>query len=114
MPINAITSLCFTFLVFVGAASYAPTVKTWESKFVKVNKDGSLQYIPDEKGNILPDFSRVGYYGGDRAIPDVPVVKTVNASGNDQATIQSAIDEVSKREVGKTGFRGAILLKKGT
>ena len=50
---------------------------TWESKFIKVNKDGSLKYIPDEKGNIIPDFSRVGYYGGDKDIPDVAVVKTI-------------------------------------
>ena len=49
----------------------------WESKFIKLNKDGSLKYIPDEKGNIIPDFSRVGYYAGDKTIPDIAVVKTV-------------------------------------
>ena len=41
---------------------------SWESKFIKINKDGSLKYIPDEKGNIIPDFSHVGYYGGDKEI----------------------------------------------
>jgi len=88
----------------------------WESKFIKVNKDGSLKYIPDEKGNIIPDFSRVGYYGGDKDIPDVAVVKTIEPAtgGTSEAIIQSAIDEVSKKPLDKNGFRGTILLKKGT
>ncbi len=88
----------------------------WESKFIKLNKDGSLKYIPDEKGNIIPDFSRVGFYGSDKDIPDVAVVKTIEpaAEGTSEEIIQSAIDEVSKRTPGKDGFRGAILLKKGT
>jgi hypothetical protein len=88
----------------------------WESKFIKVNKDGSLKYIPDEKGNIIPDFSRVGYYGGDKDIPDVAVVKTIEpvANGTSEAIIQSAIDEVAKKPLDKNGFRGTILLKKGT
>ena len=88
----------------------------WESKFIKIKKDGSLQYIPDEKGNIIPDFSRVGFYGGDEPIPHVAVVKTVSptGTGNDETNIQAAIDEVSKKPLDKRGFRGAILLKKGT
>src|SRR5688572_3501403 len=88
----------------------------WESMFIKVNKDGSLKYIPDEKGNIIPDFSRVGYYGGDKRIPDVPVVKIIEpvANGTSETIIQSAIEEISKRPLDKNGFRGTILLKKGT
>lgn len=95
--------------------SFQPLSLQWESKFIKVNKDGSLQYNPDEYGNIIPDFSRVGYYGGDKAIPDVPVIKTIepNVNGNSDAVIQSAIDEVAGRTPGKNGFRGTILLKKG-
>ena len=38
----------------------------WQSAFVKTTKDGSLKYVPDEKGNIIPDFSQVGYYRGDK------------------------------------------------
>ncbi len=87
----------------------------WESAFIKVNKNNSLTYIPDEKGNIIPDFSRVGCYWADKQLPELTVVKTVNSSGteNDQNTIQSAIDEVSKRSADRNGFRGTILLKKG-
>ena len=95
--------------------SFQPPITTWESKFIKQNKDGSLKYIQDEKGNIIPDFSRVGYYAGEKNIPDVAVVKTIEpATGTSETIIQSAIDELSKKPLDKNGFRGAILLKKGT
>lgn len=87
--------------------------KKWESRFIKVNDNGSLTYIPDEKGNTIPDFSYVGYYGGDKPIPQAPVVKTLGPSDNDQQTIQSAIDELSRQSPDANGIRGAILLKKG-
>ena len=46
----------------------------------------------------------------------MPVVKTIEpaANGTSEAIIQSAIDEVSKKPLDKDGFRGTILLKKGT
>src|SRR5215213_8983207 len=88
--------------------------KSWESGFVKINKDGSLKYIPDAQGNIIPDFSRVGYYQGDKPLPSIPVVKTISPSADAQQTIQAAIEEVSAMPLNKDGFRGAILLKKGT
>ncbi|SJZ46755.1 hypothetical protein [Sediminibacterium ginsengisoli] len=85
------------------------------SKFVTANSDGSLTYTPDEKGNIIPDFSRVGFYWGDKEIPDIAVVKTISPTGTeaDQQLLQDAIDEVSKRPLDNNGYRGAILLKKG-
>ena len=103
-------------LVIASLFSFQSSSPPWESKFIKVNKDGSLKYIPDEKGNIIPDFSRVGYYGGDKEIPDVAVIKTIEpaAEGTSEAIIQSAIDELSKKPINKDGFRGTILLKKGT
>ena len=70
----------------------------WQSKFVQLKKDGSLNYVPDEKGNTIPDFSRVGYYSGDKIIPDIPPVKTISPSENDQQEIQNAIDELSKKK----------------
>ena len=63
-------------LVFFVLSSFVGQ-KEWQSKYVKLNKNRSLTYIADEKGNIIPDFSRVGYYGGDKEIPDIPVVKTI-------------------------------------
>jgi hypothetical protein len=90
--------------------------KQWQSKFVILNNDGSLKYIPDEKGNIIPDFSKVGFNSGNKIIPDIAVVKIISPSGtdNDQSAIQSAIDELSTKPLDKNGYRGTVLLKKGT
>jgi hypothetical protein len=97
-------------IVFIAVAN----AQKWESAMVKLNKNGSLYYIPDSLGNTIPDFSRVGYYRGDKTIPSVAVVKTITASDdNDGVLIQSAIDEVAALSPRKDGFRGAILLKKG-
>jgi hypothetical protein len=106
----------YTLLIIIFSLLSFLAVDKWESKFIKQNKDGSLQYMPDEKGNTIPDFSRVGYYQGDKAIPSVPVVKTISPplEGSSEAIIQSAIEEVAKRAPGKDGYKGAILLKKGT
>lgn len=89
--------------------------KQWQSRFVHITKNGSLQYFADEKGNIIPDFSRVGYYKGGKPIPEIPIVKTVFPAdtGSSEAIIQAAIDELSKMKPAKNGFKGAILLKKG-
>jgi hypothetical protein len=89
---------------------------TWQSKFVTFNPDGSLTYHPDDKGNTIPDFSRVGYHEQDQPIPDVKVVKTIEApkDGDARQLIQDAINEVSKLPADANGIRGALLLKKGT
>lgn len=87
--------------------------KEWQSKYVSRQKDGSLKYSPDEKGNIIPDFSRVGYLYGDAPIPDVAVVKTIYPSDQAYEQIQAAIEELSRRPTNPDGFRGTILLKKG-
>jgi hypothetical protein len=110
------TKLIFAFCTLLIGGTMLSFVKekAWSSKFLQVNKDGSITYFPDEKGNVIPDFSLVGYHHGKKEIPQVKVVKTVDpVKGDAGATIQAAIDEVSALPVGKEGFRGAILLKKG-
>lgn len=98
------------FLLFTQVSS----AQQWQSSLVKLSKNGSLIYVPDAKGDIIPDFSRVGYHQGNKAIPVVKVVKELSPNGtNDQQRIQTAINEVAKLPIGKDGFRGAILLKKG-
>lgn len=108
----------FTVLAVICAltALSFKTSDSWQSKFVTFNADGTLTYHPDEQGNILPDFSRVGYHENDVPIPDVPVVKTLEApkSGDAGQLIQDAVDEVSKMKHDANGFHGTILLKKGT
>ena len=88
-------------------AAINPTAKTlWLSQ-----SGGKLVYGRDAQGNRIPDFSQVGYYGGDQMIPTVPVRATVTAkaSGDDTARIQKIIDGV-----GATGRPGAVLLAGGT
>lgn len=83
---------------------------------VTLGPDGRLQYRPTAQGDTVPDFSNVGYRGGGVALPVVRRVLTLSPpiSGDAQKLIQSAIDQVSKLKPDDRGFRGAILLTKGT
>lgn len=114
---NKIT-LVLSFLIFIGlATAFTLQEKThWHSRHVSIHEDGTLLYTPDKLGNIIPDFSRVGYHQGDKPVPDVPVKLVISppATGYSQEIIQSAIDELAATEPDEHGFRGAILLKKGT
>jgi hypothetical protein len=61
------------------------------------------------------DFSHAGYRGGGVAIPAVRVARTLSpAAGDNASRIQAAIDEVSRLERGRDGFRGAVQLQPGT
>ena len=108
--------LCLSTALFVLLSFKAVVKKLEEPKYIKVNTNGSLKYLPDAKGNTIPDFSHVGYHQGDKAIPAIAVAKTISAneSGDSQQLLQNAIDEVAQMPLNKDGFRGAILLKKGT
>jgi len=85
------------------------------TSLISVDSNGKLIYIPDSKGNIVPDFSGVGYMNSESPIPTVVVVKTINpVLGDNLANIQNAINEVSVLTPDANGFRGAILFKAGT
>ncbi len=99
-------------LLFVSVQTVAQ--ESWTSKYVKVKKNGSIEYTADSLGNTIPDFSGVGYQKNRKPFPQVAVVRTIQPNGqNDQQLIQSAIDELSNKKPGADGFRGAILLKEG-
>ena len=73
----------------------------------------ALGLDPDENGETLLDFSRVGYRWGDEEIPNLPVVRTLEppAGGADAtALINGAIAELAAKPLVQ---RGAILLKAG-
>jgi len=75
---------------------------------------GKLIYLPDAYGNIIPDFSQVGYKKGS-ALPNVETKITLNPSGKDDTqAIESAINSIAKMPLNLNGFKGALLLKKGT
>jgi hypothetical protein len=76
--------------------------------------DGKLQYVADNLGNKIPDFSNAGYKGGGVPIPYVAIRETVwPVPGDNSANIQAAIDRVSALPQDASGFRGAVLLKMG-
>lgn len=79
------------------------------------NEQGKMLYTPDSLGNRLPDFSYCGYRAGAESIPDVPIRVVVNAQKGDATNrIQAAIEYVATLPLDKNGFRGTVLLGKGT
>jgi hypothetical protein len=100
--------------LLTGLALSGTAQDQWSTDYVYFDKNGKLNYTPDEQGNIIPDFSHVGYRFGDENIPDIPVVVEVEpVDGDDGATIQAAIESLYNAEPDANGFRGAVLLKNG-
>ena len=84
------------------------------SALIQFSAQGRLQYVPDARGNTVPDFSGVGYRNGEVVIPTVPVAVTIGpVTGDNRARIQAAIDLVSALPLNASGFRGAVLLTAG-
>nr|WP_253202556.1 DUF6298 domain-containing protein [Flavobacterium sp. MC2016-06] len=78
-------------------------------------KEGKLTYTADKLGNLIPDFSFAGYMSSDKAIPNLENKIFVPKQEQDATQkIQAAIDYVGNLKPDKSGFRGAVLLDKGT
>ncbi|HTN36521.1 MAG TPA: hypothetical protein VL053_05570 [Arachidicoccus sp.] len=116
MQLSVRNSLILGAAIALLGTAFTVKPTTWQSRFVKMDNKGHLTYMPDEQGNTIPDFSKVGYAAGDQSIPEVPVVTTVNApaSGFSDQVIQDAINRIEKKSPDAQGYRGTILLKKGT
>jgi hypothetical protein len=113
MKSQTIFLLILVFLLIKYSGTNAQ--QNWSPEQVYYGKGGNLTYTPDEQGNIIPDFSNVGYQYGDVEIPGIPVkVEVMPVDGDDRVTIQTAIDLVAEMEPDSNGFRGAVLLKAGT
>ncbi len=92
--------------------------------------DGELIYSPFSKhGDRFIDFSTAGYKRSEEPIPTIPVVKTLAPPGGEATPmdnmaypvgpdsfdlIQRTLNEVAAMEPDENGFKGAVLLKKGT
>ncbi len=99
-----------------GAQTVSPT-RTSHSALVFPGANGHLVYrAANAPGDTIPDFSHCGYGGGGVALPDVPVKITVAPDGDekdDLARLQAAVEAVSKLAPSATGWRGAVLVKRG-
>ena len=94
---------------------FLQVAKAQNSILVSLDSNGKLIYTPDSKGNIVPDFSGVGYMNSESSIPTVAVMKIVSPLvGDNSVNVQSAIDAVSLLPIDSNGFRGAILFTAGT
>lgn len=105
----------FVQIVIVIAATSSFSQKPKPFLPIQIEK-GIIKYNPDTlTGDRIPDFSFCGYRASEEEIPMIPVKVVVPlVRGDATATIQAAIDEVAKLTVDKNGFRGAVLLSKGT
>lgn len=81
-----------------------------------VIQKGHVIYNADSvSGDKVPDFSYCGYKASEQDIPVVAIKAVVPlVKGDATATIQAAINRVAAMPLDKDGFRGAVLLQKGT
>lgn len=78
-------------------------------------KKGEVTYVCDEQGNRILDYSSCGYRNSNLPVPDVKNAIFVSwQEGDNAGRIQRAIDYVSSLTSDVNGFRGAVLLDKGT
>lgn len=107
--------ILFLLTLFVIYANEALLVaqRPWQSQHIRIHRNGTISYVPDRLGNIIPDFSGVGYRQGQVPIPQLAVTRSIEPTGDDDVSIQKAIDELGMAEPDKQGFRGVLLLKKG-
>ncbi len=110
-------SLCAAIFAAVCIAC-APWARAADSQWVYVGQDGRLQYLMDDTGNRIMDFSSVGYQGGTVPLPDyttlgVPIINVSPLAGDNTASLQAAINQVSALPMNSNGFRGAIVLAPG-
>lgn len=91
----------------------------WQSKLLKMSDDGSLTYVRDADGFVLPDFSQAGYKNGEPIpVVDLPdrtetISPLPDASADNTAHIQAAINKVGAYTPDGNGIRGVVLLKAG-
>jgi hypothetical protein len=106
-------SIAFLFFSMAFYSARAQDIEPTTS-LVYPGADGKLVYIADSLGNKIPDFSNAGYKGGGVPIPTVqPKAIVWPIAGDNSDHLQKIIDSVSVLPLDASGFRGAILLKRG-
>lgn len=108
--------VCLLFFLAVGINGFSQNKKDATKPIPPiVFKDGMLSYSPDNLNNRIPDFSYCGYKASDEPIPTIDAkIFVAWQDGDVTGLIQNAIDYVGSLPLDKNGFRGAILLDKGS
>ena len=105
---------CYFLLILIIVVLQG-TIHAQTSSLVSVGTNGRLVYTADTKGNVVPDYSAVGYRNSEAPIPTIGVVVTVNpVAGDNLANVQNAINQVAAMPLEANGFRGTILFTAGT
>lgn len=100
-----------SFLLFSGIWFGQVAAQTFPLKV----ENEKIVYQTDSRGNRILDYSNCGYRSSEQEIPAVPAVIFVPyGQGDNSARIQRAIDYASSLPPDQQGFRGAVLLDKGT
>lgn len=82
---------------------------------IHITSDKKLEYKVESNGDRVPDYSYCGYKASESPLPNVPVKLIIpEKKGDATQLIQSAINYVSSLPIDENGFRGTILLEKGT
>ena len=103
-----LSSIVLFFIVNLGFSQNA---------FPDISKDkkGKVVSVSDSLGNKIPDFSYAGYMASEKQIPFVEAkIFVPKQDGDATFKIQLALDYVSNLKSNASGFRGAVLLDKGT
>lgn len=105
-------------ILVAGSLALLVPLHAAESRLLHAGPDGRLVYAPyDPQGDTVLDFSHCGYGGGGVALPVVPAKLTLapaTGEGDDTDRLQRAVDEIAALPLQADGFRGALLLRKGT
>jgi len=103
---------CLSTLSMVALSYFSPVSA---QNFPLQVKNSKITYTQDAKGNRILDFSYCGYKASEQDIPSVNnAIFVSQREGDATDAIQRAIDYVSSLKPNKQGFRGAVLLDKGT
>lgn len=120
---DMLSTRLWLFVILTSATSFhtSPQVNAEApvySRYVFPGENGRMIYEPyTDQGDVIPDFSNCGYMGGGVALAQVPVKMTLNPTegdDDDRDRIQNAINAVAAMEPDQHGFRGAVLLRRGT
>lgn len=109
------TAILLTLTFCIPAAAAHAQKAPAKPQPVAQGRDGRLVYTPDSLGNRIPDFSYCGYKASVEPIPNIEIKVVVPvAKGDATLRIQAALDHVASLTPDAKGFRGAVLLQKGT